>query len=263
LDAAERTWRWSAANRHQVKEQVYGGGLYFGDVDINLTLGAAELFLTTGREEYRQHALREVARRVPIGDWTDVSSWEYHPSLALQRCHVLADERLRQGIEVLLADATRARLARQQSNPYRVDDEWLFASKRGQGFGQNDLATASALDALWLYERTGERAYRDYAVNEIQWVWGRNPVGVCGLSTCLAECYPRVHHTRVTAMHALEGVVVPGPTDHDGDGLPDFSDKGDWYYSEPTINQQAAYLRTLAELHFASGGGDDLLELPA
>ena len=262
LDAAERTWQWSATNRQQVKEQRYGGGLYFGDVAINLTLAAAELFLATGREDYRRQALGEAARRAAAGDWTDVSSWEYHPSLALQRCHGLADGRLRGEIEALLARATQARIARQAGNPYRVNDEWLFVSKRGQGFGQNDLAAASALDALWLFERTGERRYRDYAVDEIQWIWGRNPVGICGLATPLAERYPRLHHTRVTAMHPLEGVVVPGPTDHDGDGLPDFTDNGDWYYSEPTINQQAVYLRALAELHFASGGSDDLGPLP-
>ena len=263
LDAARRAWQWALANRGTCQTQRYGGGLYFGDVRINLALGAAELFLATGQEVYRTYALAAARSHVARHEWTSVSAWEYHPSLALQRCHAISnDQTLSANIEELLARASRERIVRQRHNPYGVNDEWLFKSPRGAGFGQNDLAAASALDALWVYARTSDRAYRDYAVNEVQWIWGRNPIGICWLATRLAEHYPRVHHTRVTAYHPLEGVVVPGATDRDEDGRPDFLDNGEWYYGEPTINQQAVYLRCLAELHFASGGGDEWEHLP-
>lgn len=264
LEMARRTWEWARANRNVVQEQRYGGGLYFGDVDINLALAAAELFLATGEAEpYRAYALAAVDLHLDRADWTGVSAWEYHPSLALQRAHAVTDDSgRRRDIEAALAGATRARIERQRGNPYRINPEWLFESPRGAGFGQNDLAVSSALDALWLYKRAGDRAFRDYAVNEIQWVWGRNPMGECWVSTPLAERYTRIHHTRVTAMHPLEGVVVPGATDRDRDGIPDCEDNGDWFYSEPTINQQAVYVRGLADMHFASGGGDDWEPLP-
>ncbi len=262
LYMARRTWQWAFVNRKQVRAQRYGGGLYFGDVAINLALGAAELFRATGEDVYRRYAVATLAEHLRRGDWTDVSSWEYHPSLALQRCYDLADEGQQQQIIEQLARATRQRIASQQSNPYRLNTEWLFKSRRGPGFGQNDLAIASALDSLWLYGRTGERAFRDYAVNEVQWVWGRNPVGECWVSTRLAERYTKLHHTRVTAGHPLEGVVVPGASDRDDDGVPDYTDEGHWYYSEPSINQQAVYVRGLVELHFASGGGEEWGELP-
>ena len=43
LNAARTAWDWAFANQSRVKPKVYGGGLYFGDVEIGLTLGALEL----------------------------------------------------------------------------------------------------------------------------------------------------------------------------------------------------------------------------
>ena len=48
--------------------------------------------------------------------------------------------------------------------------------------------------------------------------------------------------------------IVPGATDHNGNHRPDYTDTGDWFYSEPTINQQAMFLRTMTALFLASGG---------
>jgi hypothetical protein len=66
--------------------------------------------------------------------------------------------------------------------------------------------------------------------------------------------YTRVPHWRATAKHAIEGVAVPGATDRNGNGIPDYTDTGDWFYSEPTINQQAMFIRVMTSLYFASGG---------
>jgi hypothetical protein len=49
-------------------------------------------------------------------------------------------------------------------------------------------------------------------------------------------------------------VVVPGATDRNGNGRPDYTDTGDWFYAEPTINQQAMFLRVMTSLYLASGG---------
>ena len=86
------------------------------------------------------------------------------------------------------------------------------------------------------------------------WIFGRNPFGESWLATQYVTEYTRVPHLRATAKHAIEGVVVPGATDMHGDHLPDYTDTGDWYYSEPTINQQAMFLRVTTSLCLASGG---------
>ena len=49
-------------------------------------------------------------------------------------------------------------------------------------------------------------------------------------------------------------MVVPRATDRNGNRRPDYGDNGDWFYSEPTINQQAMFLRAMTELYVASGG---------
>ena len=55
LAAAERAWDWAYANRTRLKPKVYGGGLYFGDLEQGLTLGAVELH----RAQAAGHLLRQ------------------------------------------------------------------------------------------------------------------------------------------------------------------------------------------------------------
>ena len=57
--------------------------------------------------------------------------------------------------------------------------------------------------------------------------------------------YTRIPYWKATAKHPIEGVVVPGATDRDGNGIPDYADNGEYFYSEPTINQQAMFIRVM------------------
>ena len=84
----------------------------------------------------------------------------------------------------LLRDRWDAGVGRQSSNAYRMNDEWLHG-----GFGQNDLSASSAGDALWLYERSGDkmaaRKYYDYAVNQTG--LGLRTQPVCRELACLSQ----------------------------------------------------------------------------
>jgi hypothetical protein len=256
LELAQRTWQWAYQNQGTVKAQTYGGGLYFGDVEMGLTLGALEL-LRAGVSSVAAVNLRTYAEgriTAHVSDWNDPSSWDYQPSLILERYFdwPQATDSLKSGILTTLQTAYAERLARQTSNAYHVNDEWLLRSgRRRQGFGQNDLAVSSAYDALWLSARgtlsqDQRAAYRTYALNEIQWVWGRNPMAESWLASDLASEYTRDMTWKATARHPIHGVVVPGATDYNANGIPDYEDRGDYYYAEPSINQQAMYVRTLA-----------------
>lgn len=260
LDLAKRTWQWAYSNQATVKAKKYGGGLYFGDVEMGLTLGALELVragvdtLQVANGPINLLTYAEGRITAHLIDWNDPSSWDYQPSYTLERYFDLpqADPSIRQSILTALQTAYAERIARQPSNAYEVNDEWLLGSgRRRQGFGQNDLAVSSAYDALWLYTRgnfTVEQRplYLNYALNEIQWVWGRNPFGESWLASELASEYTRNMTWKATATHPIRGVVVPGATDWNANGIPDYEDSGAYYYAEPTINQQALYIRTMA-----------------
>jgi endoglucanase len=255
LNAAVRAWDWAFANQTRVKPKVYGGGLYFGDVEIGLTLSALELHraeLAAGlvpSSKYLTFASAHVRSHLDAANWTNPSSWDFQQSYALIRYFDLASPADQSRILTQLKARWDAGIQNQSRNAYRMNDEWLYGD-----FGQNENSSSGAGDALWLFARTGERKYYDYAVNQMSWIFGRNPFGESWLSTQYVTEYTRVPHLRATGKHAIEGVVVPGATDRNANHLPDYTDTGDWFYGEPSINQQAMFLRVMTSLYFASGG---------
>jgi endoglucanase len=255
LNAARRSWDWAYANQTRVKPKVYGGGLYFGDVEMGLTLGALELHRAelaaglTPATKYLDYASARVRAHLDTADWVEPSGWNFQPSFALMRYYELATDADKTRIVAQLKARWDVAIATQGRNAYRLNDEWLYGD-----FGQNDNSAASAHDALWVYARTGERQYYNYAVDQMAWIFGRNPFAESWLASTRVTEYTRIPHWRGTAKHAIEGVVVPGATDHNGNHRPDYTDTGDWFYSEPTINQQAMFLRTMTALFLASGG---------
>lgn len=256
LDLAKQTWAWAYQNQGTLKPKKYGGGLYFGDIDIGLVLGAIELVrsgvTTVANVDLKSFIEGRITAHVAARDWTDPSSWDYQSSYVLERYYDYPEAvtRTKSSILEALETAYRNRIARQSSNAYRINDEWLLnAGRRGTSFGQNDLAVSSAYDALWLFmnsSATDRGAFRTYALNQIQWVWGRNPFGESWLASDFATEFTRNMTWKATARHPISGVVVPGATDWNANGIPDYTDSGEYFYAEPTINQQAMYIRTLA-----------------
>ena len=248
-DMAIKTWDWAYANQGRVKRKEYGSGLYFGDVELGLTLGAIELYSITSDRKYLDYASSRVQSHLTAGDWVEPSSWDFQQSYVLQRYFDLASGGDKARIISQLKTRWDEGIQSQARNAYRMNDEWLYGD-----FGQNENSTSSAGDALWVFMKTTDRKYYDYAVNQLAWVFGRNPFGESWLASETVSEYTRIPFWTATAKHPIEGVVVPGATDRDGDGNPDFSDNGEYFYSEPTINQQAMFVRVMTMLHFASGG---------
>lgn len=255
LNAAVRAWNWANANQTRVKAKVYGGGLYFGDVEMGLTLGALEIHRAqlaaglTPDTKYMSYAAARVQAHLTAGDWINPSSWDAQQSQVLMRYYEFASAEDKARIVAQLKGRWDAGIATQSRNAYRMNDEWIYGD-----FGQNEQSASGAGDALWLYQTTGERKYYDYAVNQMAWIFGRNPFGESFMAFREAAEYTRLPHWRGTAKHPIEGVVVPGATDRNTNRLPDYTDTGDWFYAEPSLNQQAMFIRTMTALFTASGG---------
>lgn len=255
LTAARRAWDWASVNQTRVKPKVYGGGLYFGDIDMGLTLGAVELHRAQAASgsavdgRYLAHATARVRAHLDLGDWTSPSSWDSQGSYVLRTFYPYAETADQGRIVAQLAAAADRAIAAQATNAYRFTDWWVYGD-----FGQNETSASASGDALWLHEITGERRYYDYAVNQLAWIFGRNPFGESWLAHEGAVEFTRSPHWRATAKHPIRGVVVPGATDRNGDRVPDYTDTGEWFYAEPSINQQAMFIRVMTDLYFRAGG---------
>jgi hypothetical protein len=160
LVAAERAWDWAFANQTRVKPKVYGGGLYFGDVEIGLTLGALDLHrahIVEGRTpdpKYLAYASAHVRGHLDAGNWINPSSWDFQQSYALIRYYDLASPSDKGRIVSQLSGRWDWAIQNQGRNAYRMNDEWLYGD-----FGQNELSASGAGDALWLYGKTSDRRY--------------------------------------------------------------------------------------------------------
>ena len=74
LKMATATWDWAYGHESQAKPKVYGGGLYFGDVEIGLTLGALELSRFGQNPKYLDYANSRVRNHLAGADWVNPSS---------------------------------------------------------------------------------------------------------------------------------------------------------------------------------------------
>jgi endoglucanase len=199
--AAEAAWRWAKANPavayRQPPDVVTGA---YGDrrLEDEFIWAAAELFLLTGNNDY----LREFSQRTAppvVPSWSDVGALGWI-SLARHGERLPADERLR--VEQQL-EALAARLATQwQESPWKVamqpnDFVW----------GSNAVVLNQAIVLLQGHWLSGNREYLDAAQSQLDYILGRNPLGVSFVTGYGVRTPMHIHHRPSEA----DGIDAPVP----------------------------------------------------
>ena len=195
---------------------AHGGGPY-GDEDLtdDAYWAAVELWLTTREPRYLDAVLASPCHTGPVGgiEWDDLTGWAriqlaLHADLPGVRASVTGR-----------ADALLALQATQPyGQPYAPDDGWDWGST-GRILGA--LLILAAADRL-----TGARRYRDGVLCGLDYLFGRNPVGlsfVTGWGTETAH-RQRVRHFAHTLDPSFppppRGSVAGGPASKDFPGFP-------------------------------------------
>lgn len=209
LAAAERAWAWAQAhpvvlfkNPPDVLTGEYGDSR----LEDEFAWAAAELFITTGKDGYyRALAPETVSATVPA--WDDVRGLAWM-SLAHHRARLgpIAD----QGLIASRVDGLAARLAAEwRASGYRV-------AMKGPDFvwGSNAVVLNGAMMLLQAYRLNGKRDYLDAAQSNLDFVLGRNPVGL-SFVTGFGARTPRHPHHRPSlgdkVVAPVPGFVVGGP----------------------------------------------------
>jgi endoglucanase len=199
--AAEAAWRWAEANPavtyRQPPDVVTGA---YGDrkLDDEFTWAAAELFLLTGDARYlQQFTQRATTAEVP--SWSDVGGLAWI-SLAQSLQRLPQDLRTRVEQQV---DALAARLAAQwRASPWKVamqpaDFVW----------GSNAVVLNQAVMLLQGYRINGKREYLDAAQSQLDYILGRNPLGVSFVTGQGQRTPLHIHHRPSQA----DGIDAPVP----------------------------------------------------
>ena len=189
LAAAERAWAWAEThpalpfkNPSDVLTGEYGDA----HLDDEFAWAAAELYITTGKDSYYA-ALAPEAVSATVPAWDDVRGLAWM-SLAHHR------NRLGPGADRALiasrVDGLAARLAAEwRASGYRV-------AMKGADFvwGSNAVVLNGAMMLLQAYRLNGKRDYLDAAQSNLDFVLGRNPLGLSFVTGFGARTPQHPHH---------------------------------------------------------------------
>lgn len=174
---------------------------------------AAELYKAFGDEGYRKDFEEIASRKVYQGyGWEHMGSYGNAAYLSSGR---ELDKTIKENIEASMIGHGEDLYKASQGNGYGV------SLKRGEYiWGSNLLAANNGIQLLDAYHLTGEQKYYEAAWEQLHYLLGRNPKGVCYV-TGLGNC-PVVnpHHRPSAAVgKAMPGMLSGGPCDWMADEL--------------------------------------------
>lgn len=199
LDAARAAWRWAQANPQAVYRQpadIRTGEYGDAKLDDEFAWAGAELFVTTGEARYRPD-LEKLAINVP--SWGDVKGLAWitlaqHRSKLNQNDSVVVKARVMALAEELVAI--------QQGSAYR-----LAMQPADFGWGSNSQVLNQAVMLIQGFRLSGERRQLDAAQAALDYVLGRNPLGMSYVTGFGARSPQHPHHRPSEA----DGIAAPVP----------------------------------------------------
>jgi endoglucanase len=210
LSGAERAWIWAGKNNHVVytnPRDVQTGAYSHPQSDGEFFWAAAELAISTGKEEYREY----VRKNMKPAEMTTGDSWHNfvrnlgEASLANVQGKTVDPEwsSIRKSI-ALLADRLRAKM---QSIPYRVPlDRFEWGSN-------SDILDEGMISAL-AFRLTGDAKYLDETVEIADYIFGKNATGYSFVTGFGTKTPLHPHHRPSEAdgiVQPIPGFVVGGP----------------------------------------------------
>lgn len=202
LAAARAAWAW--AQRHPAvayrqPADVHTGGYDDDQFADEFAWAAAELYITT-RDDAFWHAMRPAATPMRVPGWGDVAGLAWI-SLAHHR------ERLTPAADRALIAERVAGLARELAGQWQASAWGVALRGPDHVWGSNAVALNQALVMLQGHRLTGERAMRDAAQAALDYVLGRNPLGLSMVTGFGARRAMHPHHRPSEA----DGVAEPVP----------------------------------------------------
>ena len=189
LTAAERAWDAAVANPDRLAlAETEGGGGYTDDVVADeFYWAAAELFITTGAQEYQDAVL---ASPMHTGDifTPDGFDWRWTAPLGrLQLALVPNDLPGRAEVQASVVAAAEEYLATLRDHPYGLP----YAPVSGLfAWGSNNLVLNNMAVMAIAYDLTGDERFRDGVLTGINYILGRNALNqsyVTGYGTVFSK----------------------------------------------------------------------------
>ncbi|MEA9581317.1 glycoside hydrolase family 9 protein [Xanthomonas nasturtii] len=233
LKAARDAWAWAQQHPDVIYRQpddVRTGGYDDAQVDDEFAWAAAELYVTTREDGFYDAML---ARNVPasVPGWSNVGGLAWM-SLAAHR-------------DTLTAHADRARitgeitgLAQQLTEQWRASPWRLAMTDKDFVWGSNSAVLNRAMMLLQGYRLTQQRTTLDAAQSHLDYILGRNPLGLSFVTGVGQRTPMHIHHRPSEA----DGIDAPVPGWLAGGPQPGQQDAKDCKVAYPSTLPALSYL---------------------
>lgn len=222
LDAAQNAWSYLQSQRRprvdERKQDDQGSGRYlYSSIDSEPSLltddddkfwAAHELFLTTGTAEYQAYVVRQINRLdYTLFEWKDPSALAMSTILfdvSRSRSAQYPDAVDRMVKAKLLARADAALQTVKDSRYHIANSRWIW--------GSNKLAAEEGITLFLAYRLTAKPAYLSAAIDQLDYVLGRNPFNQSFVSGVGTHAVKHVNHIFARSQNIkIPGLFVGGP----------------------------------------------------
>jgi endoglucanase len=235
LSAAKKAWEWAAKNPNTVYDQaqlnlqfepdINTGAYGDGEFSDERIWAACELFVTTKDGSFLQNIELYPVEAITVPNWSDVRTMGYY---SLLRHYDDIDQNANRGLPFLknlyLAFA-KGLMYRSEQHAYHAPIE---QSAENFVWGSNAVAANQGIALLYAYRLDNDPAFLQAALDNFDYLMGRNATGYCYLTGFGSKAPMHPHH-RPSESDGVEdpvpGLLVGGPNPGQQDNCPNYPNK--------------------------------------
>jgi len=220
-EAALKAWEWALANPHIVynkyvlndnfKPKITTGDYGDGNVSDEFMWAASELFVTMKDIKYVHKINLIPDTKMPLPSWSEVRMLGYY-SIARNSERVASTgyENIAE-IKKRIVGYANSLIKDANKTAYRTV---MYKKRANFIWGSNSVATNQGVTLIQAYKITGDKKYLKYALDNLDYVLGRNGTGYSFVTGHGSRTPMHPHHRPSVADNILEpipGLLVGGP----------------------------------------------------
>lgn len=208
LEASREAYRalkgWNMPGGFKNPEGVITGEYGDGCDTDERYWASAQLYAATGEAQYREDFEKIAREKIYMGyGWEDVGSFGNDAYLS---CKYPKDDKIVQAIDEQMRKSAEKIYENVMQDGYNssIGEEYIW--------GSNMVAANNGIHLYQAYEATKEEKYLDAAKEQVHYLFGKNPMGICYVTGHGTKSPINPHHRPSAALKKpMPGMLVGGP----------------------------------------------------
>jgi len=230
--AATNGWDWAQKNPAVPYKQnemnakfdpdVVTGGYEDKDGSDERIWAAAEMYITTKNEDYLKNISFETDKPMPLPSWSQVKALAYYTIIRHQNQLGPVDQQYLRSVKKSVIDFSDALLKDIEKQPYHTV---MGKTAKDFAWGSSAVASNQGIALIQAYKLTKDKKYLTAALENLDYILGRNATGYSFLTGYGSKQVMHPHHRPSIA----DGIVEPVPGLLSGGPNPGQQDKCEGY----------------------------------